>query len=404
MDRKVIWVLNQTAGKLDSGWGERHYFLSKKWIEEGYKVKIISGSYNHLFVNQPKVSSNTFTIEKINDGLDFCWVKVPKYKGGSVFKFWSNLIFALKICFLTSSKIESPSAIIVSSMPIFSILSGIYLKRKLKAEKLIFEIRDLWPLTPIHLSNYSEYNPFVIILKWIEKVGYKNSDFIVSVLPKANTYIDNISGEPTKYKYIPNGLDEELLGKDYLDNEIVNTIPKNKFVIGYTGTIGMANAMDCFFETVIKLKDDERFHFVVVGEGYLKEKYIKDTIGCNNITFIDKISKSKVQHMLSFLKICYLSRLDNPLYKYGVSYNKYFDYMIAKKLILESSNNIASPGSMSKCSIIVKPESSEAIIKELNLLFDKPLNYFEEIGEKGYNFVKKYHNFDYLSSEYLKLF
>jgi hypothetical protein len=26
-NRKTIWVLNQFAGKPDSGWGERHYFL-----------------------------------------------------------------------------------------------------------------------------------------------------------------------------------------------------------------------------------------------------------------------------------------------------------------------------------------------------------------------------------------
>lgn len=404
MKNKVIWVLNQTAGKPDSGWGERHYFLSKKWLDEGYQVNIISGSYNHLFMNQPKISSKTFTIEKIHENLNFCWVKIPKYHGGSVFKLWCMIVFAIKVCFLNTTILKKPSIIIVSSMPLFSILSGIYLKSKLKATRLIFEIRDLWPLTPIYLSNYSKYNPMILVMKWIEKIGYKKSDYIVSVLPKADEYINKISKNPEKFKYIPNGIDEKLLKQELLSKSIVEKIPTDKFIIGYTGTLGMANAMEYLFDAVVKLKSDDRFHFVVVGEGYLKEKYKKDTINCNNITFIDKISKSKVQHILSFFNICYLSRLDNPLYNYGVSYNKYFDYMLAKKIILESSNNISSPGSIAGCSIIVKPESGEAIIKKLDFLYKKPPLYFEEIGEKGYRFVKKYHNFDYLSSEYLKLF
>ena len=55
MDKKVIWVINQTAGKPDSGWGERHFNLATFWVKKGYEVVIISGSYNHLFKNQPKV-------------------------------------------------------------------------------------------------------------------------------------------------------------------------------------------------------------------------------------------------------------------------------------------------------------------------------------------------------------
>jgi len=94
--KKTIWVINQTAGNLESGWGERHYMLSKEWIKQGFDVKIISGSYNHLFINQPQVSK-TFTIEKTEKGLSFCWIKTPKYYDGGYRKFWSNFIFMLKL-------------------------------------------------------------------------------------------------------------------------------------------------------------------------------------------------------------------------------------------------------------------------------------------------------------------
>ena len=80
MSKNIIWVINQTAGKPDSGWGERHYNFANYWVKKGYEVKIISGSYNHLFINQPKTNGKWFTFEKVAKGIEFCWVKTPVYQ------------------------------------------------------------------------------------------------------------------------------------------------------------------------------------------------------------------------------------------------------------------------------------------------------------------------------------
>jgi len=404
MSKKVIWVLNQTAGKPDSGWGERHYNFSKYWIKKGYAVKIISGSYNHLFINQPKTSNKTFTLEEVEDGITFCWVKIPTYDGGSVFKLWSMIVFAFKTIFLKSSLIEKPAIIIVSSMPIFQILAGIYLKRKFKAEKLFFEIRDLWPLTPMYLSGFSKYHPMVIIMKWIEKYGYKKSDEIISLLPNAHSYINKISGNPSKFHWISNGIDENLLKTEPLPESILKMIPTNKFIIGYTGTMGMANALEYLIKASLELEENKNIHFVLVGDGYLKAKLMNLTRNSENITFINKINKNQVQNMLKLFDICFIGRNDTKLFDYGVASNKYFDYMLASKPILESSNRIKSPAELSECGIVVNPESSIAIIEGINKLEAMSTKELEKLGEKGYHYVKKYHNFDYLSEKYLNLF
>lgn len=58
---KNIWVINQVAGNPESGWGERHYYFSKKWIEDGYNVWIISGSYNHMFKTFPETEGQFYS-------------------------------------------------------------------------------------------------------------------------------------------------------------------------------------------------------------------------------------------------------------------------------------------------------------------------------------------------------
>lgn len=399
---KTIWVINQFAGKVDSGWGERHYFLSKYWKEKGYNIKIISGSYNHLFINQP-ICNKTFTIEEVEERITFCWVKIPKYNPNSILKFFNMLIYTFKLFFISKSKIDKPDVIIISSMPIFAVIPA-YFKAKIYNSLLILEIRDLWPETPIHLKGYSKYHPLILALKIFERFGYKKSNFIVSLLPNAYKYIDKISKNPKKFKWIPNGLDENVLVNEQLPETIIYKIPKNKFIIGYAGTLGLANAMEYFFEASLLLNDNIDIHFVIVGDGYLKDEFQKTTKGSKNITFINKIKKSQVQSILEYFDVCYVGRYNSPLYNYGVSYNKYFDYMLANKVILESSNLIKDPVELSGCGIIVKPESANAIKEGILKLYTMTNEERNRMSLKGYEYVKKFHNFDYLSNKYIEVF
>ena len=404
MSKKVIWVINQTAGKPDSGWGERHFYFANYWVQKGYKVKIISGSYNHLFKKQIETTSQLFTYETIAPNIDFCWVKTPKYYDGGWRKFWSNFIFMCKLLFLTAEKLGKPTVILVSSMPIFPIINGYLLKKKYKANKLLIEIRDLWPLTPIYLKGYSTKHPLVKIVGWFEKFAYQKSDAIVSLLPNAHTYINSISKDASKFNWIPNGIDERLLQSEELPIEISEEIPKNKFVIGYTGTMGMANALEYFVEASILMKNNSLVHFVLVGDGYLKEALQLQTKLNTNISFISKVNKNQVQQVLKLFDVCFIGRNDTPLFDYGVSSNKYFDYMLAGKPVLESSNCIDSPAQLSGCGITVQPENGQAIADGILKFQKMTVDELKNFGEKGCSYVKKYHNFEYLSEKYLKLF
>lgn len=403
MNKKNIWIINQTAGKLDSGWGERHYYLSKHWIEKGYNVKIISGSHNHLFVKQPIVSKKWFTYENVEKGIQFCWVKVPKYNDSGFKKFLSNLIYTFKLFFLTSKVLGKPDVIIVSSMPIFPIINGLFFKKKYKTNKLIVEIRDLWPLTPMHLKGYSKNHPLIRVVGWFEKIAYKKSDEIVSLLPNASGYISEISKDKSKFHYIPNGIDEKLIGSEELPKEIIEVIPKDKFIVGYAGTIGLANAMEYFIDASLSIKENN-IHFVMVGDGFLKKAYIRKVKNATNITFIDKVKKTQVQGILKYFDVCYLGRYKSPLYLHGVSYNKYFDYMLAKKPILESSELIKDQVELSGCGIIVAPENEKAIVNGVLEFFNMNKNERDNLGMKGYSFVKKFHDYAHLSSKYIRLF
>lgn len=401
-NKKTVWVINQFAGTPTSGWGERHFYFSEYWIKAGYDVKIISGSYNHVFNNLPH-APNKYNYENV-ESRTFCWVKVPVYKGQSIKRFWSMMVFAWRCLFLNAKELGKPDYIIVSSMPIFPIVTGHFLRNKFKAKKLIFEIRDLWPLTPMYLAGYKKSHPFIMFLAWIEKFGYKKADYIVSLLPNADKYIDKISGKPEKFRYIPNGLSEDQLVNEPLPADVEAVLPKDKFVIGYTGTIGLANALEFFVDAAGLLKNNTNLHFVVVGDGYLKDQLVETSKDFGNITFISKIKKNQVQNMLKHFDVCFVGRNNTPLFEHGVSANKFFDYMLAEKPILDSNNLIKDPVEMSGCGIIVTPDSAETIKDGVLQLYTMTAEQRAEMGKKGSEYVKKFHSIKNLSDLYIKLF
>jgi glycosyltransferase involved in cell wall biosynthesis len=400
-ENKTIWVLNYFAGTPLSGWGERHFYFAKYWKKKGYKVIIFSSSFNHMFSNIPTVKKK-FTRE-IYEGIEFVWVKTPVYNPKSIMRFWSQMVFAWRVRNLSSSVFGIPDTIIVSSMPIFSIWSGVLLK-KIYNSKLLFEIRDIWPLTLQLLGNKSAKHPAVKFIGWFEKMGYRNSDVIVSLLPNAENHFTEVAGKKIKFSYIPNGIDGSQLKNDNISDDLKSKLPKDKFIIGYAGTIGLANALEYLIDAAEIYRNDDRFHFVIVGDGYLKQRLFNKSKNWGNVSFFDKIKKNKVQNLLKYFDVCFVGRNDTPLFKHGVSANKYFDYMFAGKPILDSNNYIKDPVELSGCGIIVKPDSAQAIANGIELFYNMTAENRHKIGQLGQKYVLENHNIEFLANKYSKLF
>ncbi len=399
---KNIWIINQFAGTPESGWGERHYYLSQYWIKQGYSVQIISGSFNHVF-NKFPATDGKYTFEE-RAGIHFCWVKSPSYKALSLMRFWSMLVFAFRIYGLPVDKLGRPDIILVSSMPIFPILPAYRLKRKLNARQLLFEVRDLWPLTPRYLGHYHSWNPIIGLLKWFEKFAYRNADTIVALMPDPHGYINPISGNPAKLHHIPNGINQEVLGNPPAGISRPADIPEGKFVVGYAGTLGIANAMEYFIEAARLLKDHPHIFFVIIGDGYLKSDLQKQAATLFNIAFLDKVPRMQVQTVIQYFDIGFISSRNLSLYCYGGAANKFFDYMLARKPILASYVDNNDPVKLSGCGMRVRPEDPVAIRDGILRLYHMTPEERAAIGEKGYRHLMLKHDIKVLAAQFIHIF
>jgi len=401
MDR-VIWIINDYAGSPYHGMEFRNYYFAREWVKMGYRVYIITASYMHLFKQLPK-TEDEFTFENI-DGIEYVWVRVPNYgKSTDKKRVLKWFIFTLKISFLPMEKMKKPDIIIASPMAPFLALPAYKLAKKYDAT-FVYEVKDIWPLSIIELGNISPLHPLIQIMSWCEKFATTNADYIVSSLQNYGEHLKKDLNVDRDFIWINNGVSLDDMRKiEPLPKNIEKQIPKDKFIVGYTGTVGLANALDTLLESAKLLQNNRDILFVIVGDGKEKNNLIKEYGNLKNVLFLNPIKKSQVQSILKLFDACYIGLKREKLFQYGVSPNKLFDYMYSAKPIIyaidSGENNIVK---LAKCGITVKAENPSSIAKAVKLLYNTPKWKLNRVGENGRRYVLEHFTYEKLAKKFIK--
>jgi len=392
---KTLWIINEYAGSPYHGMGIRHYYLSKELLKLGWNIYIITASYSHLLYKYPDVSKNFF-LEKI-DGINYIWIKVNKYKNahsaGRVLK-WLTFSYRLNFLDIDKLKIQKPNFIIASCSELFHIMPAYRLSRKYEA-RFIFEVRDIWPQTLIELNGISERNFLITVMKKIEHFAINKSDMIISLLPLYNRYLKE-KGFNKDFYYLPNGFDFNNLKIEPIPKEVEENIPKNKFIVAYTGTIGKNDTLEYLIDAAYKLKDYKDIVFLIVGKG-MEENNLKNKakdLELDNVIFLPPVKKTQVQSILRLIDVCYIGWERKNIYNYGISANKIFDYMYSAKPILHSYSGEGDLIKEANCGISVDAENPDVIANGILKLYNLLPEQRNKLGENGKNFLIKYHNYE----------
>lgn len=278
----------------------------------------------------------------------FSWLKFEYY----LFKFDFN-----KLKF-------KPDIIYVSSLSLFTILNGIFLKKKFNA-KLVFEMRDLWPYFLITTGKFSNFNPLIYVLKIIEGYGIYHSDLIIGLIPRIDKYI-KFRGFKKKtfastFPYNKKFFKKKLNIKNYKISK--------KFNVCYAGNFGYDNYLKEFLQLVSHVKN-KNYIFHLFGRGSLKEKLIKNFGHLKNVKFYDHVPYENLHSILTQMDLLVVSfGFQNKYPIYGYELNKLNNYLFAEKPILALGNK------------------KNLLNNRGNFVF---LNKFSESNfEKKINFIKK---------------
>lgn len=390
-----IWIFNQYAHPPDLPGGTRHYDLGQELVRRGHRVVIFATSFHHHLHRETRLQpGEKWKIEDV-DGIKFVWLRIPPYWRNDwrrvrnmvafMFRAWRLGRKLLKL----APDVGKPDVVIGSSPHLLTPLAAYWVAKHYRA-KFVLEVRDLWPQTIIDMGELSEKHPIIRILQALESFLYRRAAKIITVLPRAHEYITACRVPQEKIFWIPNGVDLSRF-----EQTAVSEIGREDFRVMYLGAHGQANALDVLIHAakIVQDRGYREIRFVLVGDGPEKPRLIKLARGLalENVEFREPVPKSAVPTILRTADATVFILHDIALYKYGISLNKLFDYLAAKKpLILAGSpsNNLVEEA---RCGLTVPPRDPQALAEAIIQLYEMPKEERETMGRRGREYVEKHH-------------
>jgi len=338
-----ILLINHYAGSPDLGMEFRPYYMAKEWQKAGHHVRIVGGSFSHLRKKQP------CEYREIVDNVEYCWIPVNRYKGNGVGRIFSMFLFVFKLYhyFVEYLRNFEPDIVIASSTYPLDIYPAYKIAKHYHA-KLIYEVHDLWPLSPMELGGYSKKHPFIQIMQKAENDCYRYVDTVVSMLPKAEEHMREHGLGKGKFHYVPNGIvlsdwnnpkgipeehglllsrfqkEGKLYRQDniYSENAIINHILNRK--IEYCNNNGLS--IKCMVCGELKGVSDYDIHIILENlldnaiEAALKavNKRISVDIYSDEQAMVIKISNTTEENVLKNNPEMNTTKKDNSYHGYGI--------------------------------------------------------------------------------------
>ena len=323
----------------------RHFYFAKYLQEKGHQVCIItSGRIHNTDINM--IEDDSLYISKIMDGVNYIFVRSHSYQGNGMDRIINMMGFPFQIQ-KTMKKLlkkERPDVIYASSPDIFVPFIAMRFGKRRRIP-VVFEVRDLWPESIVEYNGMSRKNPIIRVLYKVEKWMYQKADRLIFTMEGGRDYIRfrkwDSSIDMEKIFHINNGIDldeyEGNLKRYKIDDEELENA--DCFKVVYMGSIRKVNHLESLIEAaeVLKAKGNADIIFLIYGDGTerkaLEERSHKENL---NVFFKGRVDRRYIPYILSKSDLNVINVLPSSLTKYGVSWNKLFEYMASGTPILSN--------------------------------------------------------------------
>ena len=179
---------------------------------------------------------------------------------------------------------------------------------------------------------------------------------------------------------------------------------EEKFIVGFAGAHGIANSLYAAIDAVAPLAD-QGVVFVLTGTGPEKEKLIAYAKECqvSNVYFLPAVNKQVIPALLSKMDVLYIGLQRESLFRFGISPNKLFDYMMAGKPVvqaIDAGNNIVAEAN---CGLCAEPDNREEIGRAIMTLKGMTPSEREQLGQNGKAYVLANHTYSVLAERFLNV-
>ena len=324
------------------------------------------------------------------------------------------LSYAVLVC-VVQTRLPAPDVVVGSTVHPFAALSA-WCVAKLRRARYVYEIRDLWPQTLIDLGALAQRSPGARFLWALEAFLVAKADSVITLLPGTATYLQGRGLRTDHVWYLPNGANLTVPqharpsgspGADKLAAllaEMVRRRTAGEVLFAYVGTHGRVYHLDVVLRAhkLAVARAKRPICLLLVGDGPEKQglQKLAADLQIPNVIFADPVPNDAVPQLLATTDVGVVHTTYNPVYRFGVSFNKVFDYMAAGIPIAFACSTVNDPVEAAMAGRTVVPDDPEALSGALVALADCDAAERRRMGEAGRRFVESHHDMAQLGERF----
>lgn len=406
-DAPSIWYVHPYAGGPGIGRYDRPFHLARHWRAAGVPSVIITPSHHHLL--DRTMQEGTLELEDAS----YEFLASPDYTGNGAGRLLNMATYTWRVAASAAAlaRRHGPPLMVIASSPHpYAFLAARYVARRFSVP-CVFEVRDLWPLSLVELAGVSPAHPLVRVTGWLERYAYSRADAVVSLLPCTKDHMERHGLRPGRWRYIPNGIEPAPPAVADADPEPARLArawrEQGRTVIVYAGALGRPNHVDSLVRAMALQRDQgRRSAAIVVGRGELQSnlaELVQSLDLGDSVRMFDQIPKPAVQQLLLQASAGYISLRPEPLFRFGVSPNKLFDYMLAALPVIFAVKAGNDPVAEAGCGMSVDPGDPRLISDAISTIAGLSEPERLRMGERGRTYVVERHSYARLAHDYLAL-
>ena len=381
----LAWVNHFAVTPADGG-GTRHFEIGRELVRRGWSVTVAASDFNlqsRRYTRRAGAHSREVICEQV-DGVDFRWFWAAPYWNNDWRRAWNWLSFSRSLL-RWEPKGDRPDVVIGSSPHLFAALASERLARHWRVP-FVLEVRDLWPESMVAVGRRK--GPAYYVLAWIARYLYARAERIICLARGTQTYLAGMGIDRAKLVYVPNGVDPDAFAP-------VERPGREVFTVVYAGAHGPANGLDVVLDAAELVRSDERIRFLFVGDGPAKHDLMTAARarGLSNVEFRGPVPKARMNEVFAEADAGLMVLRDAPLFSFGVSPNKLFDYFAAGlPVVCNVPGEVATMVEAARGGVQAEPGSAQSLVDAILRLASYSPEARAEMGRNARAWVAREHS------------
>ena len=357
---------------------------AKFWADWGHEVTVITCAPNFPKGRLHDGYANKWYQTSEMDGIRVVRVKTFITANEGVARRMLDFLSFMITGFVASLFQKRPDVVVATSPQFFSAVAG-WAVGLCRRRPFVFELGDIWPASIIAVGAMKP-SLMIRMMERLELFLYRRSAAIVALTPafKENLIGRGIDGD--KIPIVINGVDTDRFQSTPRDDALSTEWGlKDRFVIGYIGTHGMAHGLANVLDAASRLPEDLRVTFLFVGDGAERDDLIGIAArnGLENVRFIESQPRERMPAIWSVCDVALVHLRDSEVFSEVIP-SKIFEAMaMGIPTLLVAPKGVASDIVLStRSGVWVPADQPDRLADIAARLAEKP-RLLEKLGRRG---------------------